>query len=324
MPRDPTAPGTTAMQVEKVGCWRSGLDRPKSCREKFLQAWNEKLKLQPCPISPQVPNCPSPGSIPAQGQWPGAEPVPFSLKGALLHPSCHPGDNALYFLAVVTAVDHSGSTPVSFVAPGGCSGHTPRTPAGIRPCDKDPGPFYKELARPPLAWEGNSEEELLQICASDLLLGSSLRKRPRLLPPNRKMHVEVWKRKPASHPPEEGARSPVPLEYSHLVDAMAMTEPADISEVESFYRQFTPWPRRRGSCRSTKAVHAQTDSALPVRKADEAAPEQHSLWGAAGSGFKQHPKRAMASISTLILAAKRPRDTAWSEHLPPKKRYIQY
>ncbi|KAG6931617.1 hypothetical protein G0U57_001262 [Chelydra serpentina] len=132
------------------------------------------------------------------------------------------------------------------------------------------------------------------------------------------MHVEVWKRKSASHPLEEGARSPVPLQYSHLVDAMAMTEPADISEVESFYRQFTPWPRRRGSCRSTRAVPAQTESASPVREAD----------GAAGSGFEQHPKsnrkRAMASISTLILAAKRPGDTAWSEHLPPKKRYIQF
>nr|XP_025033886.1 uncharacterized protein LOC106732902 [Pelodiscus sinensis] len=238
--------------------------------------------------------------------------------GALLHPSSSPGDNAFYLLAMVTALDHSGSPPVSLVAPGGCSGHTPRTPAELQPWAKDPGPFYKELASLPLAWEGDTEEELLQICASDLLLGSSLRKRPRLLPPHRKMHVEVWKRKAASPQLEEDVRSPVPLEYSHLVDAMAMTELADISEVESFYRQFTPWPRRRGSCRSSRGAHAHSASTSPAREATEAP----------GRGCEPPPKsnrkRGLASVSTLLLAAKRPMDNAWSAHLPPKKRYIQY
>lgn len=309
------------MRVEKVGCWRTRADRPMSCREKFLRAWYEKLRYQSCPSSPpQLPNSQPPSSIPAQGRH---RPRPLSPSRTLPQSSCGRADS--FMGAMPTQEEHSGSLPAVCVGPPDCSQQTSGTPGGVYPCDRDRSPLGKELVTLPLDQEeeDGEEEEFLQICISDLLLKASPRKRPRLLPPNRKMHIEVRNKRAKLHQAEEGQNSSIPLEYSHLVDTMAMTKPADLSKAESFYQKFASRPRRQGFHISTRDSPVQTDGTAPAGATEGPAHHWNSFKGMAGSNCKSQPKNnRKRGISALTMFASQHRDADWREHLPPKKRYI--
>ncbi|KAL8163223.1 UNVERIFIED_CONTAM: hypothetical protein K2H54_014932 [Gekko kuhli] len=291
-----TSVETAAMQAEKAMCW-SGREWPRSCREKFLQAWEEKVKRQHSAIlSAQELECQSAAGIPAQGNVAGDKPRSHLQRGAIAQPS----ENAFYVLRVKTPPQgQQSSNPRSFSAPR----HYPQNL---------PTP---QLARSPLDLE--NEGELIHICVSDLLLGSPGRKRPRLLPPNRKMHVEVWKKR-ASHSLQEGERSPVPPEYSHLVDTMTVTKPADLPEVESFYRRFSP--RRRH--RRVRPTHLLGEGPSPATGTEAAACQPRGT-------KRSHEQHLLYSSSTdvpsshLTMAAKEAMNTSQNGHLPPKKRYTQ-
>uniref|UniRef100_A0ACB8EKX7 Uncharacterized protein n=1 Tax=Sphaerodactylus townsendi TaxID=933632 RepID=A0ACB8EKX7_9SAUR len=297
---------TAATHDEKGMHW-SGREQPRSCREKFLQAWDEKVKHQHSAIlsAQELVHQPAVG-IPTEGNGTRGRPLSHWQRGTILQPS----KSAIYVLAVMTVPQGQHySSPLSLLAPKFPTSHS------IRQLDL----LDNKLARSSLDWE--HEGELLHICVSDLLLGSPVRKRPRLLPPNRKMHVEVWK-KPASHSLQEGERSPVPLEYSHLVDTMAVNKPADLPEVESFYRSFAPRRRQQGCHRRIRPVHplgeypSSTCGMEPVTY-QQRAPKR---------SYKEHllycPKTNVP-FSSFTMATKESMNTSENGHLPPKKRYTQ-
>lgn len=286
------------MQAEKAMCW-SDRERPRSSREKFLQAWDEKVKRQhSAGLSAHELEHQSAVGIPTQGNVTRDTPCSHLQRGAIMQPS----ENAFYVLRVKTppqGQQYSNS---------GSSSAPRHNPQNL------PIP---QLARSSLDLE--NEGELIHICVSDLLLGSPVRKRPRLLPPNRKMHVVVWK-KQASHSLQEGERSPVPLEYSHLVDSMIVTKPADLPEVESFYRRFSPRRRQRASHRRVRPVLGECSSstsgmeaATHQQRATKRSHEQHLL----------SSSNTNVPFSNLTMATKESMNTSPNGHLPPKKRYTQ-
>ncbi|XP_061477801.1 uncharacterized protein LOC133382149 isoform X2 [Rhineura floridana] len=303
---------TAAMQEEKA-MLLSDIGGPKSCREKFLRAWNEKLKLQLRPtLSSQMPERQSAIHTPNQEKWTKDKSLSHLLKRA----SGQPSENAIYYLMVMPASEAQLHT-----SPASCwtTGHCPQQlPTGLDPVDK-------KLASNPLDLETNPEEEFLQICVSDLLLESSMKKRPRLLPPNRKMHVEVLWKKQELHLRQEYERSPVPLQYNHLIDTMALTNPDDLTEVESFYRRFTPGLKQPGSCRSTRPFHPQVECHSPP-STTEASTCQQGARRTAKMRYKLHRQLSLkrsAPLADLTMATKQSLNTSQNGHLPPKKRYTQ-
>ncbi|XP_053156381.1 uncharacterized protein LOC128346764 isoform X2 [Hemicordylus capensis] len=286
---------TAAIPNKKAMC-PSGIDGP-DCREKFHQARNEKLH----PIlSPQGPQYQPAISTPIQGEWTRDNPPSHLIQRASMQPS----ENAIYLLTVGPASqEHLYSSPANLLTTGHWSQQLPTAPS-----ERELDFFNKELASSLPNLEMNAEEELLQICASDLLLECPVRKRPRLLPPNRKMHVEVWK-KQTSPPVQESARSPVPLEYSHLVDTMPVTNPADLSTVESFYRRVTSRARQVNPPEACLSPAWGVD----VRRTDKKRQKQHQQLSmkriASSPDFKEKTKWSM-NISE-------------DGNLPPKKRYTK-
>ncbi|XP_028572731.2 uncharacterized protein LOC114590618 isoform X1 [Podarcis muralis] len=280
---------TGAIPGEEAVC-PSDVGGPKSSREKFLQAWYEKRKPQTHPtVSSQVSGCGSPACAPSQENW--------TRDTSLSH--------AFFYLMVVPPPQAQLYTSSRMTA------QCPR--------QRDLHHVAQELEP-----EANPEEEFLQICASDLLLKSAERKRPRLLPPNRKMHVEVLKRQD-SPPLQECQKSPVPLEYSHLLDAIEMTNLADLPEVESFYRSFILRQKRKGYSRRDGQLRPQAECRLPPR-ATEAASCQQGARRTARLRCTQNRKLSLkrsAPLSELTVATKRSVDSSQNGHLPPKKRYTQ-
>ncbi|XP_032992063.1 uncharacterized protein LOC117039121 [Lacerta agilis] len=281
-----------AIQGEKSMC-PSDVGGPKSSREKFLQAWYKKLKPQTHPtVSSQVSG--SPVCAPSQENW--------TKDTSLSH--------TIYYLMVVPPPQ------AQLYASSWTTAQCPR--------QRDLHHVAQELASSSLDPEANPKEEFLHICASDLLLKSAERKRPRLLPPNRKMHVEVLKRQD-SPPLQECQSRPVPLEYSHLLDTIEMTNPADLPQVEGFYRSFIVGQRRQGSSRRAGQLHPQPECRIPPR-ATEAASCQQGARRITRMRYTQHRKLSLkrsAPLSELTVATKRSVDSSQNGHLPPKKRYTQ-
>uniref|UniRef100_A0A6J0URH7 Uncharacterized protein isoform X1 n=1 Tax=Pogona vitticeps TaxID=103695 RepID=A0A6J0URH7_9SAUR len=186
-------------------------ERPKSSREKFLQAWNEKPEFQKCPIvSSQVPECQTATGIPIQTKEIQDEKHQSHL---LTRNSLDASENAVYFLAMPASPHGQLDASSEATEPGS---HQLPAAASCSPPEK------------------SDKEEFLKICVSDLLLESPARKRPRLLPPNKKMHVEVQK-KQDPHLPEESARSAAPLG-----NTMKMSPPANPPEEESVHHSPEP------------------------------------------------------------------------------------
>lgn len=289
---------TAPIQAEKAMCW-SDREWPRSCREKFLQAWDEKVKHQHSTIlSAQELEHQSAVGIPTQGN--------VTRDKSCSHLQImQPRENAFYVLRVKNSPQgqqypNSGSFSASR-----------RYPQNLA---------IPQLARSSLDLE--NEGELIHICVSDLLLGSPVRKRPRLLPPNRKMHVEVWK-KQATNSLQEGERSPVPLEYSHLVDTMIVTKPADLPEVESFYRRFSPRRRQWGSHRRVRQFHLLEECRSPTSGREAVTYQQRATKRSHEQHLLCSPNTNVVPFSTLTMAAKESMNTSQHGHLPPKKRYTQ-
>ncbi|KAM6473550.1 uncharacterized protein PHA67_006318 isoform 2-T2 [Liasis olivaceus] len=302
-----------AATKDKKGMHPNDAERPKSCREKFLQAWNEKLKLQPCPIlSPQVLASQSAVDIAVQEKRTRNNKA---LSYLHTRASLQPSENAVYFVKVMPVPpEQMHPTPGSVWAGGHCPQQLPMTSwhSNLLVIDKVPGGSMT-----------NVEEELLQICVSDLLMESPARKRPRLLPPHRKMHVEVWK-KEALYPLQEDARNPVPLAYNHLVDTMSMANAADLPEVESFYRRFSP--KLKQSCnRKNTPVQPGAEGFLLARN-PEASTLQQAVRKTAKMRHKQHQQLSLkrsSPLPDLMVASIQSMNFSQNIHLPPKKRYTQ-
>ncbi|XP_078506949.1 uncharacterized protein LOC144767348 [Lissotriton helveticus] len=155
----------------------------------------------------------------------------------------------------------------------------------------------------------NVPESFIHICATDLLLEAQHRKRPRLLPPHRKMHLEVPHGR-TEHPPAvseqqhtRGQESQLPLEYRHLMDTMSLLKPTDISQVEMLYRQFTPWPRQ---------------ALLPP--CSHASPPKFTPYARGGAGSQQQLRVSSGSMSRHRRTPKSAQESHLG-HLPPKKRF---
>ncbi|XP_069058131.1 uncharacterized protein [Pleurodeles waltl] len=155
----------------------------------------------------------------------------------------------------------------------------------------------------------NVPESFIHICATDLLLEAQHRKRPRLLPPHQKMHLEVphgTPKPPSALSEQQQNRAPecqMPLEYRHLVDTMSLIKPTDISQVEMLYRQFTPWPRQ---------------GLLPTRS--QASAPTFSTY-ARGGAVSQHPLRVSSESTSRHCRTPKSAPESPQGHLPPKKRF---
>lgn len=305
----------TTMQDEKAMCL-SNLGRPRSCREKFIHKWNEKLKLQQQSLSsPQVPECQAAIDMPTQGQM--TRGMTLSLRKASLQPS----ENAVYILTVSSA-----SQEQQHVSPD-------RSLATEHSLQQRPMAFYQtgkgfldeELASKLLNQETNTEEEFVQICTSDLLLEGPVKNRPRLLPPNRKMHVEVRK-KPIYHLLQDSARSPISLQYNPPLITMSITNPSNIPGMESIYCRFPSNLEKQDSYGSDRPGYQPAECPPPgwginappseeaVRNTDRLRQKQHQPFlGSLKRAPSLDPEVATkSSIHTYPL-----------NHLPPKKRYTQ-
>ncbi|KAG8129051.1 hypothetical protein E2320_015815 [Naja naja] len=296
-----------AATKDKMAVHPNDTEKPKSCREKFLQAWNEKLKLQPCPILySQTLASQSVVDISVQEKRTRNNKALSDLK---TRASLQHNENAIYFVKVMPLPPKQ-----MHPTPGGVyvHEHCPQQDA-VASWHSNHDATDKKV---PSGSMTNVEEELLQICVSDLLMESPARKRPRLLPPHRKMHVEVWK-KEASPALQEQARNPVPLAYNHLVDTMSMTNLADLPEVESFYRRFNP--KLKQSCdRKNSPIQSGADGFLLVRNTDVSTTQE-----AVGKIAKQHQQLSSKRSSPLpdLMVANIESMNSQNIHLPPKKRY---
>ncbi|XP_070596026.1 uncharacterized protein [Erythrolamprus reginae] len=295
-----------AATKDKMAVHPNDTKKPKSCREKFIQAWNEKLKLQPCPtLYSQTLASQSTVDISAQEkQTRNNKALPdLQTRTSLQH-----NENAVYFVKVM-------SLPPEQMHPtpgGGRVGEHCTQQDAVATWHSNRDATDKKV---PSGSVTSVEDELLQICVSDLLMESPARKRPRLLPPHRKMHVEVWK-KEALPPLQEHARNPVPLAYNHLVDTMSMTNLADIPEVESFYRKFNP-KLKQSYDRKTSPMQPGANGFLLVRNADVSISQE-----ANGKIAKHHPQPSLRRSSPLPdLVANTESMNSPNIHLPPKKRY---
>lgn len=296
-----------AATKDKMAVHPNVTEKPKSCREKFLQAWNEKLKLQPCPIlySQTVASQSAVDISVQEKQTRNKALSDLQTRASLQH-----NENAVYFVKVMSlSPEQMHPTPGAV-----CVGeHCPLQDA-VASQHSNYDVTDKNV---PSGSVTSVEEELLQICVSDLLMESPARKRPRLLPPHRKMHVEVWK-KEASPPLQKHARNPVPLAYNHLVDTMSMTNLADLPEVESFYRRFNP--KLKPSCdRKNSPIHSGAEGFLLARNTAVSTSQK-----AGGKTAKQHQQLSLnrsSPLPNLMVANIESMNFSQNVHLPPKKRY---
>ncbi|XP_069510870.1 uncharacterized protein [Ambystoma mexicanum] len=147
-------------------------------------------------------------------------------------------------------------------------------------------------------------EFCLHFCATDLLVEASHRKRPRLLPPHRKMHLEVQRGMveltPAVQEQQQNLRPHrlVPPEYRQLVDSINLGEVGGLHQAEMLYRQFTVWPART-------VVQPEQSTLTPYSKGKGGRQQLHISWGSNRSHIKTR-KCTQASPQG---------------HLPPKKRF---
>ncbi|KAJ7316025.1 hypothetical protein JRQ81_002187 [Phrynocephalus forsythii] len=203
-------------------------ERPRSSREKFIQAWNEKLRHQLRPtLSSQVPE-PATG-IPIQSKETEDEKHPSHLLSRALLGA---GENAVYFVKMSDPPPsqlHTVSGDVQ--AP-------------------EPGPRQLPAAASCSDLETSNEEEFREICASDLLPKSPERKKPRLLPQNKNEQ-----QKQASDQPEESPRSPASLGCSHQENTMTMTAPDNPHEVESMPPRSSPKQTPHSLSSGDRPVH---------------------------------------------------------------------
>nr|XP_008102647.1 PREDICTED: uncharacterized protein LOC103277830 [Anolis carolinensis] len=284
---------TAAMKDEKV-MDTSDAQRPKSCREKFLHAWNEKLKLQSdLSLPAQVQEGQSAIGVPDHEKRTGDGSQPSQL---LTGPSSEPNETAFYFVMVAAPCSQC-SLPRSFQEAESLPHHLPLAPCGST-----------------ADWETGDEEEFLHICTSDIVLQPPARKRPRLLPPERKMYVEVHKRE-AQTLREEHLGSLAPLAFNPLVDATVISTLADLPQMESFYWRNSP--RQRG--------HQSFQGQAPICPSGEGVSPGTDLAAANLSHAQQEHLRLESSTSQPgpMMTSRESMNSSQNAHLPPKKRYTR-